>query len=101
MSGHNSETGGRCLMKVSPFLRQESQSAAEAGVCFGTSGESWQGGLGVRNSFTRAVNNRVEARSASAGQSSRDVPRDDIAFHTYRRTLSPKNQLDPFVDVMH
>jgi hypothetical protein len=91
-------------MKVSPFLRQEtarlrglpkavfaSGQAAKAGVRFGTLGIHLRAPLTIE----------VEARGASAGQSSRDIPRGDIDFRRYRRSLSPKNQLDPFVDVMH
>jgi hypothetical protein len=75
--------------------------AAEGGVCFGTSGEAGVrfGTLGIHLRAPLTI--EVEARGASAGQSSRDIPRGDIDFRRYRRSLSPKNQLDPFVDVMH
>jgi hypothetical protein len=91
-------------MKVSPFLRQEtaklsrlpqpafvSGQAAKVGMRFGTLG------IHLRAPLT------IGAKAAVQGPDNLPVifPRGDIAFHAYRRTLSPKNQLCPFVDVMH
>jgi hypothetical protein len=72
-------------MKVSPFLRQETAKLSLLPKPVFVSGQAakvWQAVWDVEDSFTRAVNNRVEARSARAGQSSRDIPRGDTAFHT-------------------
>ena len=55
----------------------------------------------VSNSFTWVVNNWAEERSERAGQACRAIPLRDMAFQLDRRTVSPKNRLNAFVDVMH
>lgn len=91
-------------MKVSPFLRQDaaelsrlpkpafvSGQAAKVAVRFGMLGIHLRGPL------------TIGQRRAAQGPDNLPVifPRGDMAFHGYRPTASPKNQLGVFVDVMH
>ena len=93
------------MTKVSAFLRHGTTGfcrlGCKADIRLGTSGEGQPAIEDVSDSFTRFINNRVEARSGKTEQPSAGIPRRDIAFQPCRRTVSPKNLLDAFVDVMH
>ena len=91
-------------MKVSPFLRQGTAKLRRLAKPAFVSGQAAR--VGVRSeALAIHLLGRLTIGSRRAVQGPDNLPgifpRGDIAFHSDRRTASPKNRLGPFVDVMH